>query len=99
MWIPEVSARGWVILTLDARLRYRPGEKSALRFYKARVLLFAQPKNPGPDWLLSLAEEFAEAQERITHFLERTPPPFVAWFHVESRKKGSKRYRLSKLNL
>ncbi|WP_243095665.1 hypothetical protein [Thermus thalpophilus] len=98
-WIPQVSAQGWVILTLDARIRYRPGEKVSLRLYGAKVILFTQPKKPGPDWLLVLAEEFAKAQEKVLRFLERTPPPFVGRFHVDPEKRGGKRYRLLPLEL
>jgi hypothetical protein len=29
-WLPEVGRRGWVVLTKDARIRYRPSERSAL---------------------------------------------------------------------
>ena len=31
VWLRDVGARGWVILTKDQRLRYRPLELAALR--------------------------------------------------------------------
>ncbi|GLV49385.1 hypothetical protein TJA_24860 [Thermus sp. LT1-2-5] len=99
IWIPQVCAQGWVILTLDARIRYRPGEKASLHLHGAKVILFTQPKKAGPDWLLALAKEFTEAQGNVLRFLQRTPPPFVARFHVNPEKRGSKRHRLVLLSL
>ncbi len=39
VWLAEVSARSWVVLTKDKRLRYRPLEISVLRESGARVRL------------------------------------------------------------
>lgn len=98
-WIPQVSAQGWVILTLDAQLRYRPVERAILRSLGARVILFTQPKRPEPGWLLLLAEEFAQAQGKVTRFLKQTPAPFVIRFSVDPKKQGSRRYQLFPLKL
>jgi len=39
IWLQTVGARGWVVLTKDQRLRYRPLEIGALRASKARVFV------------------------------------------------------------
>ncbi|AEV15107.1 hypothetical protein TCCBUS3UF1_570 [Thermus sp. CCB_US3_UF1] len=98
-WIPQVSAQGWVILTLDAQLRYRPVERAILRSFGARVILFTQPKQPERGWLLLLAEEFAQAQGKVTGFLKQNSAPFVVRFSVDPKKRGSRRYQLFPLKL
>ena len=39
-WLPVVGARGWVVLTKDGRLRFRPLEKEALIAANVRVFVF-----------------------------------------------------------
>ncbi|HEV8040842.1 MAG TPA: hypothetical protein VGP62_18360 [Bryobacteraceae bacterium] len=39
MWLRAVGERGWVVLTKDQRLRYRPFEIAALRASGARVFV------------------------------------------------------------
>src|SRR5450759_5020528 len=39
-WLPVVGARGWVVLTKDSRLRFRPLEKEALIAANVRVFVF-----------------------------------------------------------
>jgi len=39
VWLRTVGERGWVVLTKDQRLRYRPLEIAALRASKARVFV------------------------------------------------------------
>ncbi len=38
VWIPEVSARGWIILTKDKRIRYSPVEIGAIQKANARYV-------------------------------------------------------------
>lgn len=99
VWLPRVSAQGWVVLTLDTRLRYTGVEKETIIKYHAQVILFTQPKNRGKDWLLALAEEFSQAQPKVNRFLEKNPPPLVARFKLNPHKKGAKRYSMEKLRL
>jgi hypothetical protein len=40
-WLPEVGQRGWVVLTKDTRIRYRPREKQALLAAGVRAFAFA----------------------------------------------------------
>jgi hypothetical protein len=41
IWLRKVGERGWVVLTKDQRLRYRPLEIAALRASNARVFVAA----------------------------------------------------------
>lgn len=94
-----VALQGWVVLTLDKRMRYRQEEKAAILGYGAGVILLPFPKNPQKDWLLVLASEFYQAQPKVLAFLQRTPPPFLARFHVDPRKSGRKRHRIKAIPL
>ena len=93
----HVAAQGWVILTLDKRMRYRPAEKAAILRYDASVILLPSPKSP--NWWLTLATEFTQAQSRVLAFLSENQPPFVARFRVYYHKTGPTRYQLEKLPL
>ena len=39
MWLCEVFARGWVALSRDARIRYKPNELEAIVQHKATLLI------------------------------------------------------------
>ena len=95
----HVAAQGWVILTLDKRMRYREAEKAAILRYQARVILLPLPKNPEKGWWLALAAEFTQAQSKVLAFLKRNQPPFLARFRVHHHKTGARRYQLEKLPL
>lgn len=96
VWIPHVSQQGWVILTLDERIRFNKVEKTMLLVYGARVILLPNPSQRTPGWLLQVAEEFAKAQAQVERFINKTPPPFVARFQV-IHKGDRKRYGLKPL--
>jgi hypothetical protein len=54
VWLSEVGQRGWVVLTKDQRLRYRPLEIAALRASGARVFILVAGNLRGSDLLLCL---------------------------------------------
>ena len=73
-WLPEVAARGWVIVTGDKRLLRRPLEVAAIRASKARVLVLV-----GNDArAIELATNFVNTLDRIREVLEEMDPPAVA---------------------
>lgn len=39
VWIPEVTRRGWVIITADEKIRYRPNEKAVFVRAGAKAFL------------------------------------------------------------
>ncbi len=45
-WLKKVGTRGWVVLTKDQRLRYRPLEIAALRASHARVFVLTAGNLP-----------------------------------------------------
>lgn len=99
VWIQQVSAKGWVILTLEDRFRYTPVEKAAILHYGARVIVLPSPKSRASGWLIGLAEEFYKAHPKVEHFLRGQAPPFLVKFRINSSKTGRKRYRFDVISL
>jgi predicted nuclease of predicted toxin-antitoxin system len=74
VWLRTVGERGWVVLTKDQRLRYRPLEVAALRASKARVFVLTAGNLRG----IEIAAVFLTALPRIFKVLHSVPGPFVA---------------------
>jgi len=74
VWLASAGARGWVVLTKDQKLRYRPLEVSALRASKARVFVLTAGNLRG----VEIAAVFLAALPQICKVLESHPGPFVA---------------------
>jgi len=72
-WIPTVAAQGWVAISHDERIRYKPDEKAAVLTHGLGLLLMAG-KAPFPD----LARYFLRALPRVQRFLMVHRPPFIA---------------------
>jgi len=49
VWIPEITERGWVILTKDKEIRREPVEIEALRRVKARYICLSAGKMRGDE--------------------------------------------------
>jgi predicted nuclease of predicted toxin-antitoxin system len=73
-WLRTVGERGWVVLTKDQRLRYRPLEIAALRASKTRVFVLTAGNLRG----IEIATVFLAALPRICRVLHSRPGPFVA---------------------
>ena len=74
VWLRTVGERGWVVLTKDQRLRYRPLEIAALKASKARVFVLTAGNLRG----MEIAAVFLTALPRICKILHSRPGPFVA---------------------
>ena len=73
VWLQTVGERGWVVLTKDQRLRYRPLEIGALRASHARVFVLTAGNLRGS----GIAAVFLAAL-RMYRVLDSLPGPFVA---------------------
>lgn len=73
VWLPEVGRRGWVALTHDERIRYKPNELAAVMRYQV-PLLVVQGRAPLPQ----LAEWFVQTLPRIKTFVDANKPPYIA---------------------
>ena len=72
-WLRAVGQSGWVALTHDQRIRYKPNELNAVMRHRV-ALLVIMGKAPYPD----LAHAFVATFPRIRRFLEKHTPPFIA---------------------
>ncbi len=74
VWLRAVGEQGWVVLTKDQRLRYRPLEIAALRASNARVFVLTAGNLRG----IEIAAVFHAALPRIYKILHLHQGPFVA---------------------
>ncbi|MEO7987499.1 MAG: hypothetical protein ABI766_13285 [Gemmatimonadales bacterium] len=69
----DIGRRGWVAVTHDRRIRYKPNELAAVKRHSVRLLVVVG-KVPFP----ILAASFVNTSSRIARFLQQHPPPFIA---------------------
>ena len=74
IWLGAVGQRGWVVLTKDQRLRYRPLEIAALRASKARVFVLTAGNLRG----VEIAAVFQAALPAMCKVLHDEPGWFIA---------------------
>ncbi len=73
VWLENVGSRGWIAITHDKRIRYKPNELDAVMRY-GLALLVVVGKAPFPD----LAHAFVATIPSIERFLFEHEPPFIA---------------------
>ena len=73
-WITEVSRRGWVILTRDKRIRYRPLELAAVQASGARLFVITPKELTGAEMGALVVRHL----RRLVHLGKSRPGPFVA---------------------
>jgi hypothetical protein len=73
IWLEEIGKRGWIAITHDGRIRYKPNELAAV--VKHRVgLLVVIGNAPFPQ----LAHSFAATKTSILNFVTQHEPPYIA---------------------
>ena len=73
VWLEEVGKRGWIALTHDQRIRYKPNELAAVIDYRV-VLLVLVGKAP----FAELAHSFVSTYDRTRRFLQDSEQPMIA---------------------
>ena len=73
VWLEAVGKNGWIALTHDRRIRYKPNERDAVMRHGVALLVIVGAA-PFPD----LAHAFLTSVPVIEHFLGRHQPPFIA---------------------
>jgi predicted nuclease of predicted toxin-antitoxin system len=73
-WIPDVTARGWVILTKDKNIRRRAGEREAVVTASARMITLASGNMSGE----TMAGIFVGNLAAMEQLAGSQPAPFVA---------------------
>ena len=72
-WLQAVGERGWVAITHDRRIRYKPNELGAVVRHRVPLLVVVG-RAPYPE----LATAFVSTLPRISSFLDSHDPPFIA---------------------
>jgi hypothetical protein len=73
-WLPFVGSKGWILLTSDARIRYRSNEKQAVIQNSVRMFYFSNNNMSG----LQMATALEKALPRIFRICAKQDPPFFA---------------------
>jgi predicted nuclease of predicted toxin-antitoxin system len=73
-WLSEVGRQGWIVLTKDARIRYREIERTALMNAGVGAFVLTAKNLQGSE----MASIFVHALPSMTRFAVRHPRPFIA---------------------
>lgn len=73
VWLHTVGQNGWVAITRDTRIRYKPNELSAVIDSNARLLVLI-----GKASFPILAGNFVNTIPKIENFIAHTAAPFIA---------------------
>lgn len=71
-WLREVARRGWIALTHDGRIRYKPNELAAVIEHNSRLLVVV-----GNAPYADLARSFVKTLSRVLTFLAEHRPPVI----------------------
>lgn len=72
-WLEAIGQRGWIAVTHDGRIRYKPNELAAVMLHSVPLLVVIGHA-PYPE----LAQAFVSSQARILQFIDQQVPPFIA---------------------
>lgn len=72
-WLAIIGERGWVAITHDSRIRYKPNELEAVIRHRVRLLVVV-----GKAPFMELARNFTATAAKISGFLEKHAPPMIA---------------------
>lgn len=73
VWLRFAGERGWVVLTPDARIRYRENEKAAVDSANVRQFVLTATGLTGGE----IGEVLAKAVPKIRRLVEQFEPPFI----------------------
>ena len=73
-WLKGIEKKGWIVLTKDKRIRYRPREREALMQAEVRAFVLTAGNIDGTE----MAEIFVKALPKIRRFAVKYSPPFIA---------------------
>lgn len=73
VWLAEIGKRGWIALTHDRRIRYKPNERDAVMRHGVALLVIV-----GNAPFSDLAHSFVATIPRIEQFLASHQAPFIA---------------------
>lgn len=86
VWLETVGKRGWIALTHDRRIRYKPNERDAVVRHGVALLVIV-----GAAPFADLARAFVANVPTVERFLARHQPPFIAKVHRPSPAEIARR--------
>jgi predicted nuclease of predicted toxin-antitoxin system len=75
LWLSEAGQRGWIVLSKDQRIRFRPLEREMLVESRCRVFILTA----GSLSSRQIADIFVRAAPKIERMARQQPPPFQAY--------------------
>lgn len=82
VWLKEVGKRGWFVITLDERIRYRKLEQEAVRRHRVGMFLLVRWKGSTG---LALAEALTSAKKAMLRLAAKERRPFIAKIYGDGR--------------
>lgn len=74
VWLSDVTSRGWVVLTHDAKMRYTSLIRDSIIDINARVFLIAAHKLSSEQY----SNLFINSLPKVLRFIRRHSPPYIA---------------------
>jgi len=93
VWIPAVTAKGWVILTKDAAISRNTAEIEVLRRAKARFVCLAAAHLSGPEQAECLLKHWRTVEGLLRN---RRPPVIAKVLRSEVQWHDGKKWRKAK---
>ena len=72
-WLRDIGRRGWIAITHDRRIRYKPNELAAVKEHVVALLVTV-----GQCPMREHARNFVSSIARIERFLDAHAPPLIA---------------------
>lgn len=93
-WIPEVAARGWIIVTRDFAIKRRPAERAAWTTARATVIMIRGDKLSAEDMSKLLLTAYAHGQ--LDNYIAKRVAPMIIYLnsngglrvHVGGERRG-----------
>ncbi|MCX7961332.1 MAG: hypothetical protein N2653_07125 [Burkholderiales bacterium] len=82
LWLRAVAEKGWIAVSHDARIRYKPNERDAVIRHRVRLLIVVG-KAPFPE----LARHFVATANRIRAFIAAHKAPWIAKVYRPTEKE------------
>jgi len=83
VWLLDVGQRGWVVITKDQRIRYRPLELQALRRARVRVFILTSGNLTSDQ----IAEALLRATKKMLRIVKNHQGPFIAKIYKDGSVK------------
>lgn len=73
VWLEAIGRRGWIAITCDQRIRYKPNERAAVMAHQVALLICI-----GQATFSEHARSFVATRARIERFVDAHQRPYIA---------------------